>query len=260
MKTMVDKAGSGASRTRPAGAARPSRRVAAVLFDWDGTLFDSTPAVVASTHYALTTVLGRDVPDAALAPHFGKTLEEQFRGLAPDASDATVADLIAVYRRHNVDAHDRLARPVAGAAGVLRALAGSGIRMGIVSSKRRAMLWRGLTQLGWERWFDVVVALEDAPAHKPDPAPVRAALARWPAVATADVVMVGDTASDIVAARRAGVEAVGVVGNTAGRAALVDAGAATVLDNLSALVPWLGIRVATEEMAEMDDRGGASVS
>ena len=95
-----------------------------------------------------------------------------------------------------------------------------------------------MTGLG--RATDVLVCREDAPL-KPSPEPVRRALA---ALGVARAWMLGDTPDDVVAARAAGVVPVGVVppGDAAGaetRRALLEAGAARVLDDIHELAGLL---------------------
>jgi len=98
-----------------------------------------------------------------------------------------------------------------------------------------------LERAGIARHFATLVCREDAPALKPDPAPVRAALAR---LKVRRAWMVGDTPDDVRAARAAGVVPLGVVAPGDDRAAaertLLAAGAARVLnrlDDLESLLP-----------------------
>ena len=78
--------------------------------------------------------------------------------------------------------------------------------------------------------FAQVVCLEDAPL-KPDPAPVLLALQK---MGIQRAWMLGDTPDDLTAARRAVAVPIGVAGADE-QAALLDAGAARVLTNVSEL-------------------------
>jgi pyrophosphatase PpaX len=213
----------------------------AILFDWDGTLFDSGEMVRQSTYHAIREVLGLEIDADTVNPWFGRTLEVQFQGLVPHADGPLVERLVAAYRHHNVTIHDALARPVPGAVELVQELHGAGYRLAIVSSKRVRMVERGLQVLGLTAYFPVVVGMESAPRHKPDPAPVEAALEAWPDLPRSRVVMVGDSPYDMASATAAGVDAVGLLSNTFSREALFQAGASAVLDRLQELRTWLGL-------------------
>lgn len=220
-----------------AARGRPLR---VVLFDFDGTLLDTTPLVRASTHHALRSVTGFDVPDALLTPYLGRTLEAQFRGLLPGASDALVDRLIRAYRAHNEEAHDRMVAPAPGAREVVEALRARGLALAVVSSKRRVMVDRGLCWLGLRDAFRVVVGFEATARHKPDPDPLLYALRHFPGVSAGEAVMVGDSPADVAAARAAHIDGVGVLGNTFTHQDLVRAGAVAVLNTLLELPAWIG--------------------
>ncbi|MGC8486978.1 MAG: HAD family hydrolase [Clostridia bacterium] len=210
-----------------------------VLFDLDGTLLDTTPLVRASTHYALRSVAGTDVADEVLTPYLGRTLETQFRGLFPDADDALVDRLVRAYRTHNDEVHDRSVAPMPGAREAVGWLRGQGIALGVVSSKRRLMVERGLRWLGLEDAFTVVVGVESTTRHKPDPDPLELALGHFPGVSPAEAVMVGDSPYDMAAARAARIDGVAVLGNTFTHQDLVRAGAVAVLATLFELPAWI---------------------
>jgi pyrophosphatase PpaX len=225
------------SARRPrSGRGGPTR---VVLFDFDGTLLDTTSLVRASTHQALRAVAGLDVPDEMLTPYLGRTLEAQFRGLLPDASDALVEELIRAYRAHNEEAHDRTVAATPGARESVGWLRERGIGLGVVSSKRRLMVERGIRWLGLEDAFAVVVALEATERHKPEPDPILVALSHFPGVAPSEAVMVGDSPYDLRAAQAAHIDGVGVLGNTFSHQDLTRAGAAIVLNSLFELPAWI---------------------
>ena len=146
-----------------------------VLFDFDGTLIDSDPVLLAP--FAALGVAAADVPPLGLP--------------LPDACDRagiTVADYLALY---DVGA----ARPFPGVEAMLAGLD----RWGLCSNKDRATAERELARLGWEP--AVAFFSEDFGGRPKALAPVLAALA----LAPGEALLVGDTAHDRACARAAGV-------------------------------------------------------
>jgi HAD superfamily hydrolase (TIGR01548 family) len=111
--------------------------------------------------------------------------------------------------------------------------------LAIVTGRPRAEAQWFLERVGIAHLFGTVIAMEDAP-RKPDPGPVRLALAR---LGVGRAWMIGDTPDDVRAAAQAGVLPLGVVtpGDEASLAvaALREAGAARVLDQLTDLLELL---------------------
>ncbi len=107
--------------------------------------------------------------------------------------------------------------------------------LGLVTGRPRPDTLRFLEEQGIASLFGTVVTMDDAP-EKPDPAPVRLALAQ---LSAARGWMLGDTVHDVRAARGAGVVPLGIVapGEDAERAtaALFAAGAARILASVAEL-------------------------
>ncbi len=85
----------------------------------------------------------------------------------------------------------------------------NGIKMGIVTSKRRDLAIRGLKLFNIEKYFDTIVALEDTEKHKPHPDPILKALELLK-IDRENALMVGDSPYDILCAYNAGVNSVAV--------------------------------------------------
>lgn len=212
----------------------------AVLFDFDGTLADTVPLIVASYRHALTAP-NRQLPtETVIRSWIGRPLLETLEGLRPGQG----AVLVDRYREHNLAHHDTLIAVVPGAADLLAELLESGLPVAVVSSKRADMVRQGMrvTELPH---VDVVVGLLETTAHKPDPAPLLEG-ARRLGVDPADCVYVGDAVVDVQAARAAGMAAV-VVTWGAGEE---DALAALDPDAVAHDVPAL--RTALSELLPLD--------
>ncbi len=176
-----------------------------VLFDLDGTLIDSGAIILASFKHATRTVLHREIPDAELAARVGgSNIYDQMRAIDELQAD----ELVRVYREHNKPLHDEL-EAFEGVEHVLAELKRRGRRLGIVTAKRRQTVELAFAVLPLERYFDAVVTSDMTDRHKPDPAPVLAALQLLDADA-AESAFVGDSPFDVGAGRAAGVYTVAV--------------------------------------------------
>lgn len=221
-----------------------------VLFDLDGTLLDSAALVRASTRHALREVLDRTATDEEIAPYFGQLLEDQFRGLAPDVGEATIAELVRSYRAHNEIYHDQLVTPCPGAVDAVQALARHGLGLAVVTSKRASMATRGLVVLGLHAYFKTVVSLESTLRHKPFPDPLWEAMKAFPNVSREESMMVGDSPYDMGAAKAAGVTGVGIAGEGFSQDVLREAGAFAVLPSLEGLWDWYAQGVSLKGAAD----------
>jgi pyrophosphatase PpaX len=176
----------------------------AVLFDLDGTLIDSVPLIVASMQHAFA---GRERAPTVKewVALIGTPLEAMIRRWGEDEAD--VALLRERYKEHQWAHHDSMVRAFPGVPEVLDALAARGVRMAVVTSKLEGSARRSLEFLGLARHFEAVVGLESTVRHKPDPEPVRHALARLEA-ASGDGAFIGDSPHDVLAGNAAGVATV----------------------------------------------------
>jgi len=207
---------------------------AAVLFDLDGTLIDTTELILASCRHTFDRHLrGGCPPRDALIATFGRSLPESLieTAIAEGAPDphAFAAEMLATYRAHNDAHHDALIRPFDGVEPMLQALRASGVRLGVVTSKRERSARRGMARYGLADFFEVGIFHDDTATHKPDPAPLVEAARRLD-VAPAETIYVGDSVHDVAAGRAAGMRTIAAAWGPFPRADLEAAGPDDVAD------------------------------
>ncbi len=236
----VEAAAANPARGRPVATLR-GRPVHAVLFDLDGTLVETDDETVARLARRLAPVRpllpGRDVPRAAR--RMAGWINERFNGgLA--ALDWLHLDRPAqrLARRwgliHETSAEHPLV-PVAGTVELVQALYGRYL-LGIVSTRSEAEVQVYLAQHGLAGYFGIVVGYDTTVRIKPHAQPLRWAASQL-GVDPRNVVMVGDTAADVRAAKSAGALAVGVLCGFGDRADLRRAD--LVLASTAGLSAWL---------------------
>lgn len=175
----------------------------ALLLDLDGTLADSIGLILRCYRHTMRVHLGEVPPDAAWLAGLGTPLREQLRAFA--RTDAELDAMLETYVTYQRTVHDELVRAYPGVADMLDAVAAAGVRLAVVTGKRREMAARTLRVCGLDRFFSVVITPEDASPGKPDAAPVRAAAAALGLTHSSRILFAGDSPHDIAAGRAAGV-------------------------------------------------------
>ncbi len=207
-------------------------RDAAVLWDLDGTLLDSTLSI----RETMNTVLAeRGLPAFSRDELRGLIGHPLRHILGTKTSDAAVVEAMTQrYREAYNESGWVTVRLAPGLEDVVTGLRQKGVRHAVVTSKGQRETETLLSDLGVAHLFDAVVGDDDRRPLKPDPAPVREAL-RLLGAEAARAVMVGDTIFDVGAARGAGVPCVGVLWGTHDAATLRSAGAVAVARDAAAL-------------------------
>lgn len=204
----------------------------AVLVDLDGTLLESRLSI----RDTINTVLA----ERRLAPFSAEEMNRQIgrplRDILADrtADPATVEAMTHRYRAAYNETGWVTVQVIPGFAEFLRALRREGIALACVTSKGQQETETLLLDLGLADLFDVIVGDDDQRPLKPDPAPVLAACTALQ-VPPHLAVMLGDTSYDVLAARRAGAMAIGVLWGIHSGAVLREAGAADVAATVSEL-------------------------
>jgi len=181
-----------------------AKRYDLIVFDWDGTLMDST-AVIAGSIQAACRDLGLAVPDEETARHvIGLGLIQALRHAAPDAPESMYEPLVERYRHHFL-AQDRAIPLFEGARETLAELHGAGYWLGVATGKSRMGLDRALESTALKKYFHAT-RTADQTFSKPDPAMLLELLEEL-AVSPERALMIGDTTHDIQMAQNAGVGA-----------------------------------------------------
>lgn len=212
-----------------------------VVFDLDGTLIDSRGDIAAATLHALAANGFPKLAAAELLTYVGdgaRALLARSAALAPDDPrlEPLLAAFLDYYGAHPLD-HTVFC---VGAERVLSVL-GQEFPLALCTNKPRLTTERVLAGLGIAERFRVVVAGGDLPQHKPDPAPITHIAERL-GLASAELVVVGDGAQDVLAGRAAGARTVGLRGGIQPVERLLAAEPDALLDSLeqlpATLAPW----------------------
>ncbi len=172
-----------------------------VIFDLDGTLADTLPVCYRAFSRVLSRRLGREYGDAEIHAMFGPSEEGILARLCRDDPDAALSEYLAEYRR----AHERCSGPFDGMEGLLEMLRNNGVELAIVTGKGPRSARISLEAIGLAGTFPVVEAGSAAGAVKP--AAMRRVLAAW-GFRPGEVAGVGDSPSDVRAARQVGLVSV----------------------------------------------------
>jgi phosphoglycolate phosphatase len=173
----------------------------AVLFDFDGTLGDSYPAIAASVNQVRGLHRLGPLSVDEVRRHVGRGVEYLLAHTVPGGDAAADA---AAYRAHHPSVLRGGTRLMPGAAEALEALHGRGLRLGVCSNKPVAFTRELVGWLGVARWLDVVVGPEDVARPKPAPDMLLAALDRLH-LTPKEALYIGDMVVDVQTARAAGV-------------------------------------------------------
>lgn len=207
-----------------------------IVFDWDGTLMDSAAMIVDSVQAAARD-LGLEPPSDERARHIiGLGLEDALRHALPDLPEARYADLVERYRHHYLSRDHELVL-FAGATALIENLAAQGRWLAVATGKSRRGLDRALEQSGLGPFFHGTRCADECHS-KPHPQMLEELMAEL-AVPPAQTLMIGDTTHDLLMAKNAGVDAVGVSYGAHPRAALLAAGPRYLADSLVDLDAWL---------------------
>ncbi len=215
-----------------------SRRFDLIVFDWDGTLVDSSQVIVDSIQ-AATRDAGLPVPDAAavrgiiglsLRPAIGRL----FAGIElPEDRLVQMTERYAWHFRQR----DHGIRLFEGVAATLRELAGAGYLLAVATGKGRRGLEHALDSSGLRPYF-LASRCADECHSKPHPQMLHELMDELGACAARSL-MVGDTSHDLMMARNAGMASLAVTHGAQPLEHLLPHAPLAHFDRFTALREWL---------------------
>jgi len=187
-----------------------------LIFDLDGTLVDSAPDLANAINLMLDAIGREQFPVAKIRSWVGNgaqvLVERALSGdseisssLAPEFVAKALDVFLAIYR-DNVCIDSVLYR---GVQETITSLASRQYRLAIVTNKPFEFVAPILQQLGLDNVFEMVLGGDSLAKKKPDPLPLNY-LSEQLDVPPAQCLMIGDSKNDIVAAKRANMQSVGV--------------------------------------------------
>ena len=207
-----------------------------IVFDWDGTLFDSAGNIVISIQAAVAD-MGAKVPSDAAARHvIGLDLQTALQTVAPELPLHRLPLLAQAYREHyRTRQHEITLFP--GIADMLHALKARGHLLAIATGKSRTGLNEALHSVGLQSMFDAT-RTADQTAGKPDPLMLNELMDELN-TAPVQTLMVGDTTHDLLMAHHAACPAVAVTYGAHDSCGLANMRPVHIAASVSELHQWL---------------------
>lgn len=178
-----------------------------IVFDWDGTLFDSTGLIVRCIQSACAD-LGLPVPsDERAAYVIGLGLHDALQHVVPGLPQERYPELGRRYRHHYMARQHELVL-FAGTLEMLQALRARNHLLAVATGKSRSGLNEALADVSLHGMFDATRTADET-ASKPDPRMLHELMREF-GVPPERTLMIGDTTHDLQLALNAGTASLGV--------------------------------------------------
>ncbi len=181
-----------------------------ILFDLDGTLIDSTEAIVTCFYHAFDELkFDFDGKEDDIKELIGYPLDIMFQNLG--VSQNVVWDFVDAYKNRYREISKEKTILLDNAFEAVK-LASSFARVSVVTTKTRIYSTPLLEHLGILDFFEVVIGREDVQNPKPHPEPIKLAMEKMNIDENShNIWMVGDTKLDLIAAKESNINSVGVL-------------------------------------------------
>jgi phosphoglycolate phosphatase len=176
----------------------------AAIFDMDGTLIDTFPAILGCINDVLGEMGARPFEPSELRPLVGTFIGDIYASRGVDPKEARARHRVIYLERYS-----GASSPYPGAVAALESLKKGGVGTAVVTMRIGEIARSVLDKYGFLQHLDVVKGEDEVRAAKPDPEHIWAAL-RELGAEPSEAFMVGDTEYDMVAGLRAGCRPIGV--------------------------------------------------
>ena len=211
-----------------------------IVFDWDGTIVDST-AMIAGCIQSAASDLGLAVPSIEQASHvIGLGLLDALSHAVPSLARERAEEFSARYRHHYLACESRIVL-FEGMQAMLEELGSTGVPLAVATGKTRRGLDRAFESTGLGGLF-AGSRCADESQSKPHPA-MLLELAEQLNVLPANMLMIGDTTHDLQMATAAGAASVGVTYGAHLHSHLKSHAPLALVDSVSELHGWLRTHV-----------------
>ena len=207
-----------------------------IIWDWDGTLADSTGVIIdAITNASRDLGLG-EIPRAKASSIIGLSLNEAIKILLGDIGVANVQALNARYRDYYF-LHEENIPLFAGAADTVKTLHKRGFKLAVATGKGRRGLNLALEHAGLTKYFQATRTVSECQS-KPHPQMLDE-LMDYFVTTPQRTLMIGDTSYDLQMAKNAGISALAVSYGAQPRENLLPYNPLAIFDDFSSLSQWL---------------------
>lgn len=222
-----------------------------IVFDWDGTLMDSSAQIVSCMQQAMAEAGLPSMPDDRVQQVIGLGLDEAVRGLLPDHDDQVVDGVADAYRKHWLSSPPGLSQFFPGVEELLLALYRCGVPLAIATGKSRRGLDKQLAETGVRHYFKTSCCADES-LSKPAP-DMLLEIMQQASVTPEQVLMVGDTTFDMQMAQSAQVDRVAVTYGVHNRGQLIPYTPVSIVDTSEELCSWFEINIL-QSHSQMDPR------
>jgi len=179
-----------------------------LLLDLDGTVIDSTEAILESFYTALNKFGFDGVEKEQIVKQIGYPLDVMFENVGVEKEK--VWDYVSAYKEHYRKISKEKTFMLPNATEAIKE-ASKFARLGVVTTKTARYSKELLEHFGVMEYFEVLVGREDVTNPKPSSEPIDKALLAMKVTDRNSVFMIGDTKLDLLAAQNAVVKGIGVL-------------------------------------------------
>lgn len=184
-----------------------------VIFDLDGTLTQTNELIFATFNHVAEHYVKKVFTPSEITAMFGPPEEVAIERLVgSERTAAAMAEFYDFYERQ----HPRMADLYGGIRELLHDLKARGLLLAVFTGKGRRTAMITLEKIGIAHLFDIVVTGSDVVNYKPSAEGIRKVMGAF-GLASDEVLMVGDSVSDVKAAHEAGVPVAAVLWDSYGR-------------------------------------------
>lgn len=206
-----------------------------MIFDFDLTLADSTKGIIECFRYSLDKY-GFEVPDdETIKKTIGLTIEDAFVSFIGKRDEELIKKLSDTYRTRADEVMTANTHFFDGVLGVLQLLKNAGVKLGIVSTKRRYRIAEAFERENNSYLIDEIIGPESVSHVKPDPEGLNRMIEVL-GVDKSETLYTGDSYIDAETAKNAGVDFCGVLTGTTTKKDFSKYPSVAICDDLTGLL------------------------